>query len=394
MIGLRSQDEIDARIARPAEDAAEPPLGEGQVALIDAVLAVRETCVFALEHLRDIAVDMPAIAAAVERFAQRCEAIDERGVDVASLDFEAAYGRTSMEYYDGFVFGFYAEARPDLPPVATGGRYDALTRQLGQPALDSCGGRGDPPRHPLCAGGGTMSVKLGVPSKGRLMEKTFDWFAQHGITLSRTGSEREYAGAVSGVEGIDLVLLSAGEIPRELAAGRLHLGVTGTDLVREKLVQWDQKVEEIRALGFGHADLIVAVPQAWVDVDTLDDLDAAAAAFRAEHGFRLRIATKYHRLTRDYLRRGGVSDYQLVDSQGATEGTVKNLTAEAIADITSSGETLRANHLKILSEEPVLRSQATLYRSRVAPRHAEHRRSLIALYDALGVDVRNRPAEG
>ena len=238
-----------------------------------------------------------------------------------------------------------------------------------------------------------MSVKLGVPSKGRLMEKTFDWFAQHGITLSRTGSEREYAGAVSGVEGIDLVLLSAGEIPRELAAGRIHLGVTGTDLIREKLVQWDQKVEEIRALGFGHADLIVAVPQAWVDVDTLDDLDAAAAAFRAEHGFRLRIATKYHQLTRDYLRRGGVSDYQLVDSQGATEGTVKNLTAEAIADITSSGETLRANHLKILSEEPVLRSQATLYRSRAAPRRAEHCRSLIALYDALGVDVRNRPAD-
>ncbi len=239
-----------------------------------------------------------------------------------------------------------------------------------------------------------MSVKLGVPSKGRLMEKTFEWFAQHGITLSRTGSEREYAGAVAGVEGIDLVLLSAGEIPRELAAGRIHLGVTGTDLIREKLVQWDQKVEEVRELGFGFADLIVAVPQAWVDVDTLDDLDAAAAAFRAEHGFRLRIATKYHRLTRDYLRYGGVSDYQLVDSQGATEGTVKNLTAEAIADITSSGETLRANHLKILSEEPVLRSQATLFRSRTAPRDGDHRRALIALYDALGLDVRNRQVEG
>ncbi len=131
MIGLRSQDEIDARIRALRDDAAEPPLSAGQVALIDAVLAVRETCVFALEHLRDISVDLPAIGAAVERFAQRCEAMSERGVDVASLDFEAAYGRTSMEYYDGFVFGFYPEARPDLPPVATGGRYDALTRQLG-----------------------------------------------------------------------------------------------------------------------------------------------------------------------------------------------------------------------------------------------------------------------
>jgi ATP phosphoribosyltransferase len=211
-----------------------------------------------------------------------------------------------------------------------------------------------------------MSIKLGVPSKGRLMEKTFDWFGAHGISLILSGSEREYAGAVSGVEGVELVLLSAGEIPRELATGRIHLGVTGTDLVQEKLVQWDQKVGPLAELGFGHADLIVAVPACWVDVDTLDDLDAAAAAFRARHGFRMRIATKYHRLVRSYLHDGGVADYQLVDSQGATEGTVKNLTAEAIADITSSGETLRANHLKVLSEAPVLRSQATLFRSRVA----------------------------
>ncbi|WP_435311075.1 ATP phosphoribosyltransferase, partial [Primorskyibacter sedentarius] len=204
-----------------------------------------------------------------------------------------------------------------------------------------------------------MIVKLGVPSKGRLMEKTFDWFGERGVMLSRTGSDREYAGKVEGVEGVNLVLLSAGEIPRELAAGRLHLGVTGTDLIREKLVQWDQRVEELAPLGFGHADLIIAVPNCWVDVDCLDDLDAAAAAFREAHGHRMRIATKYHRLVREYLRAGGVADYRLVDSQGATEGTVKNLTAEAIADITSTGETLRANHLKILSDGPILRSQAT-----------------------------------
>ena len=211
-----------------------------------------------------------------------------------------------------------------------------------------------------------MTVKLGVPSKGRLMDKTFDWFEKHGIRLSRSGSDREYAGAVEGIEGISLVLLSAGEIPRELAAGRIHLGVTGTDLVQEKLPRWEQQVEEIAQLGFGQADLILAVPRAWVDVDTLDDLDAAAAAFRARHGFRLRIATKYHRLVRDFLTDAGVADYQLVDSQGATEGTVKNETAEAIADITSTGETLRANHLKILGDGLVLRSQATLWRSRVA----------------------------
>ncbi|MEL7254839.1 MAG: ATP phosphoribosyltransferase [Pseudomonadota bacterium] len=209
-----------------------------------------------------------------------------------------------------------------------------------------------------------MSIKIGVPSKGRLMEKTFDWFGARGLTLGRAGSDREYAGTVDGLPGVELILLSAGEIPRELAAGRIHLGVTGTDLVREKLAGWDQVVEPLAELGFGHADLVLAVPQLWVDVSTLDDLDAVAAAFRAKQGFRLRIATKYHRLVRDFLRDNGVADYQLVDSQGATEGTVKNETAEAIADITSTGDTLRANHLKILEDGLVLRSQATLFRAR------------------------------
>ncbi|MBT6190500.1 MAG: ATP phosphoribosyltransferase [Tateyamaria sp.] len=211
-----------------------------------------------------------------------------------------------------------------------------------------------------------MTVKLGVPSKGRLMEKTFDWFADRGVTLSRSGSDREYAGSVSGVNGVSLVLLSAGEIPRELAAGRIHLGVTGTDLIHEKLPLWDSQVEAVEEMGFGHADLILAVPCGWIDVDLTDDLDAAAAMFRERHGFRLRIATKYHRLVREFLRDAGVADYAIVDSQGATEGTVANGTAEAIADITSSGATLSANHLKILSDGLILASQATLWRSRLA----------------------------
>ncbi|MCT4575767.1 ATP phosphoribosyltransferase [Donghicola sp.] len=230
-----------------------------------------------------------------------------------------------------------------------------------------------------------MTIKIGVPSKGRLMEKTFDWFAERGVSLSRAGSEREYAGKVEGIEGVELVLLSAGEIPRELAAGRIHLGVTGQDLIREKLSQWDQRVEELAELGFGQADLIIAVPQVWVDVDTLEDLDAVSAAFRAEHGFRLRIATKYHRLVREYLKEHGVADYQLVDSQGATEGTIKNLTAEAVADITSSGETLRANHLKILSDALVLRSQATLFKARGLKLSDEDRATRTELLKQLGV---------
>lgn len=210
-----------------------------------------------------------------------------------------------------------------------------------------------------------MTLKLGVPSKGRLMEKTFDWFADRGIEMRRSGSDREYSAQVDGAD-VDLVLLSAGEIPRELQAGRIHLGVTGSDLVRERIPSWQDVVRELQPMGFGFADLIIAVPAFWVDVNSLDDLDAAAADFRRRHGHRLRIATKYHRLVRDFLRDAGVADYQLVDSQGATEGTVKNLTAEAIADITSTGETLRANHLTILPGGLIHRSQAVLFKSRVA----------------------------
>ncbi|WP_104018180.1 ATP phosphoribosyltransferase [Roseovarius nitratireducens] len=231
-----------------------------------------------------------------------------------------------------------------------------------------------------------MSLKLGVPSKGRLMDKTVEWFARHGIELGRSGSDREYAGYVKGIDGVELVLLSAGEIPRELATGRIHLGVTGTDLIREKLGQWEQQVEELAPLGFGQADLVIAVPHAWVDVNTLDDLDAAAAAFRLRHGFRLRIATKYHRLVREFLREAGVADYQLVDSQGATEGTIKNETAEAIADITSTGDTLRANHLKILEDGLILKSQATLCRARAAALSDAERATLGELRARLGVD--------
>ncbi|RMH45613.1 MAG: ATP phosphoribosyltransferase [Alphaproteobacteria bacterium] len=231
-----------------------------------------------------------------------------------------------------------------------------------------------------------MTLKLGVPSKGRLMDKTFDWFGARGVALRRTGTEREYAAAAEGADNLEVVLLSANEIPRELAAGRIHLGVTGTDLVREKIPLWSTRIADVAPLGFGHADLVIAVPRAWVDVDTLDDLDAVAAAFRRRHGFRLRIATKYHRLVREFLRAEGVADYQLIDSQGATEGTVKNLTAEAIADITSTGETIRANHLKVLSDGLILKSEATLFAAKDAQWDARRLRAMEALCARLDVE--------
>lgn len=227
-------------------------------------------------------------------------------------------------------------------------------------------------------------LKIGIPSKGRLMQQTFDWFGARGVAMRQTGAERAYAGEVGGVAGVELVMLSASEIPRELAAGRIHLGVTGSDLVRERLAGWQGRVLELAPLGFGRADLVIAVPAVWIDVDSLDDLDAAAAAFRTRHGFRLRIATKYHRLVHAHLAANGVADYQLVDSQGATEATVRNLTAEAVADITSSGETLSANHLKVLSGSPIHRSEAVLYAARAADWTAA-RAPLNGLLTLLGV---------
>ena len=229
-------------------------------------------------------------------------------------------------------------------------------------------------------------LKIGVPSKGRLMQDTFGWFGARGVTMRQSGEAREYAGAVDGVAGVELVLLSAGEIPREMAAGRVHLGVTGSDMVQDRLADWQAAVTPLAPLGFGHADLVIAVPAAWIDVETVDDLDAAAAAFRGCHGHRLRIATKYHRLVREYLTSAGVADYALVDSQGATEGTVKNLTAEAIADITTTGATLRANHLKVLSDPPILSSEATLYAARRAD-WTVARGTLGALAARLGIGV-------
>ena len=207
-------------------------------------------------------------------------------------------------------------------------------------------------------------IKLGVPAKGRLMQNTFDWFANRNVLLSKSGSDREYVGKVSGVTGVELILLSAGEIPGELAAGRIDIGVTGTDLVHEKLANWSEKITPVIEMGFGFANLMIAVPACWRDVTCLHDLDAVAARFRAQQGFRLRVATKYHRLVRQFMTEHGVADYQLVDSQGATEGAIKNETAEAIADITSSGATIEANHLRILEDGLVLKSQATLWQSR------------------------------
>jgi ATP phosphoribosyltransferase regulatory subunit len=134
VIGKRTLGEVETRIQALRDDADTPPISERELGALETLLVVRETMPYALARLRDVAVDLPQITPALDRLAARIGALETRGVDTDKLDFEASYGRTSMEYYDGFVFGFYAETRPDLPPIATGGRYDALTRRLGNGA--------------------------------------------------------------------------------------------------------------------------------------------------------------------------------------------------------------------------------------------------------------------
>ncbi|OUD10292.1 ATP phosphoribosyltransferase regulatory subunit [Marivivens niveibacter] len=129
--GLRSVAEVEARITALRADASAAPIASEQIRLLDELLSLRETCPNVLSNLRDIAVDMPSISDAVSRFAERLDALSAAGVDVDTLEYEGNFGRTTLEYYDGFVFGFYSTQRPDLPPVATGGRYDALTSVLG-----------------------------------------------------------------------------------------------------------------------------------------------------------------------------------------------------------------------------------------------------------------------
>jgi ATP phosphoribosyltransferase len=229
-------------------------------------------------------------------------------------------------------------------------------------------------------------LSLGLPSKGRLQEDALAWFAARGIEIRRTGQSREYRAEAHGID-LDVVMLSAGEIPDEIRTGRIHLGVTGEDLIREHVPRWQERVRLLAPMGFGHADLVVAVPAFWVDVDTMADLDAVCASFRRRHGQVLRVATKYHGLTRGFFRRCGVADYRLVDSLGATEAGPKNQTAEVIVDITSSGATLADNHLRVLDDGLILRSQATLCLAVGADWSGEARQRLADLANRVGMDA-------
>lgn len=218
---------------------------------------------------------------------------------------------------------------------------------------------------------------IAVPSKGRLQENAAAFFARAGLTLVQSRGARDYRGSFAGIDGVDVLFLSASEIARELSGGGAHLGITGEDLIRESIPEAEKRLALLTPLGFGQANVVVAVPQAWIDVRNMADLEDVASSFRTRHGRKLRVATKYVTLTRQFFADHGISDYRIVESLGATEGAPAAGTAELIVDITTTGATLAANALKVLDDGVILRSEANLVAS-LAASWSEHARKAVS----------------
>jgi ATP phosphoribosyltransferase len=234
----------------------------------------------------------------------------------------------------------------------------------------------------------TTPFVLAVPSKGRLQENAEAFFTRAGLSLAKPRGARDYRGTMMGYDNVEIAYLSASEIAAQLASGAVHLGITGEDLVRENIANADKRVLLIDQLGFGHANVVVAVPQAWIDVRTMADLDDVTTGFREQHNRRMRVATKYINLTRNFFAAHDVVDYRIVESAGATEGAPATGTAEMIVDITTTGATLAANGLKVLDDGVILKSQANLVASRDADWSPDARETARIILDHIAARAR------
>lgn len=210
------------------------------------------------------------------------------------------------------------------------------------------------------------TITLALPSKGRLKEQCEAWLAASGLAIEQIGGERGYSGALASMPDVGIRYASASEIGKALLAGDVHFGVTGEDIVREAADDMEARIVIENRLGFGFADVVIGVPNGWIDVDCVADLAETASQVRRKTGARFRIATKFARLTNAFMSANHVLDYRLVDSAGATEGAPAAGIAEAIVDITTTGATLKANGLKMLEDGVILRSQACFMRAHLA----------------------------
>ena len=229
-------------------------------------------------------------------------------------------------------------------------------------------------------------IRIGIPSKGRLKSDVEKFFRTNSLDLLKNGLEREYVLNFENRKDIQPVLMNASDIPLEVRKGNIDLGITGKDLLYEKVTDWSKTIIEIRQLNFGFANLVIALPRFWVDVNTLDDLDDIAHFYRKKSSKRLKIATKYQNLVREFFVTRELVDYQIVESQGATEGAIKNGLADVIADITSTGETLKQNNLKQLNDGLILKSAATIFANKAYIEKNDNNGSLKDFLRLVGSD--------
>ena len=329
-VGGRSAGEIADRFLEQASLRSGEPIEAEKRAVLEAFLAISgdpDEAAIELRRLADSAgLDL---AAALDAFELRNGFIAARGAPIEAIRFSAAFVR-DFDYYTGFVFEAHDAATLRAKTALAGGRYDGLARRLGAaediPAVGAAitldrlreRERALMGAHP--GNGAEAPFVLAVPSKGRLQEAAAAFFARAGLELMQGRGARDYRGAIAGLPGVEVAYVSSAEIVGQLAAGAAHFGVAGEDLVREKVADVDARLELLSPLGFGHANVVVAAPQAWIDVRSMADLEDVASAYRARRGERMRVATKYVNLTRRFFAEHGVADYRIVESLGATEG--------------------------------------------------------------------------
>lgn len=224
-----------------------------------------------------------------------------------------------------------------------------------------------------------------IPSKGRIEEGAREFFQRTGLLIKRQSGARDYRGRIDGVPNTDVQFLSASEIASALESGAAHLGITGEDLIYERGPDSAKAILLVMPLGFSHADVVVAVPRAWIDVSSMADLDEVAHDFRARRHRPIRVATKFVQLTRSFFAKHGLVDYRIVESSGATEGAPASGAAEFIVDITTTGATLAANSLKVLDDGVILKSQAQLAASIKAAWSAQARAAATQILETLWI---------
>jgi ATP phosphoribosyltransferase len=207
------------------------------------------------------------------------------------------------------------------------------------------------------------------------MDECAGMLARAGLVVAKSGSTRAYKGEIANLPDVEVNFVSSSEIAQLLKNGTAHLGITGEDLLREAIPDCNERVTLLKPCGFGHAEVVVAVPAWWIDVWRMADLEEMAMSFQRRHGRRIRVATKYMNLTQRFFAQHGVSGYRTVESLGATEGAPAAQLAELVVDITTTGATLRANDLRILNDGVILRSQANVVSSNVAP-WSDHLRAI------------------